>query len=470
MVEHSDKHALFNQIWDAHVIGTLDDGRDVLFVDRHLVHDVSSPQAFSDLRQKNIAVLHPELTFATADHIVATQSIRSDKTIKGGQPMIEALRAECRQSNITLFDLGDHEQGIIHVTMSEMGIIQPGNTVCCGDSHTCTLGALGSLALAIGTSETTQVLASQTIFRKKPKSICVTISGTLQTHVLAKDVILHIIAKLGTDGAEGYAIEFSGSFIAEMPMEARFTLCNMASEMGAVSAIIGVDQITWDYMSGRAYAPKGQALEQAMTYWSKLKSPTDTKFDKSFDIDVSDLSPQITWGTRPDQVIDIDAYVPGEENAANTGKTSGAQSRDYMGLKQDTPLLGQSVDVVFLGSCTNARLSDLRVAASILKGRKIASGVRGVVVPGSTRIRQQAEHEGLAEIFTSAGFEWRQSGCSMCAALNADRLKPLQRCISTSNRNFEGRQGVGGRTHLASPVTAAACAIAGKIIDVRTLV
>lgn len=459
---------LFDRIWAGHRIDTLEDGRDVLFIDRHLVHEVSSPQAFSDLSSAGLKVAYPELTFATVDHIVATQSGRGDETAPGGQAMIEALRFECKNAGITLFDVGHHGQGIVHVTMPEQGIVQPGNTACCGDSHTCTLGALGCLPLTVGTSETTQVLASQTVFRKKPRNMRISISGMASNILYPKDIILHIIGTLGADGATGCAVEFAGPVVRAMSMEGRFTLCNMASEMGAVSAVIGVDQTTLNYMRGRAYQPPDHLRQQAEENWRQLTSEIDTQFDKDITIDVTHLVPQITWGTSPDMVIDIDGVVPHTCSSQNSeDRTLYVKSANYMGVEPKSSIRGLKIDVVFIGSCTNARLSDLQSAADIVRGKRIADGVQGIVIPGSTYVKQQAEAKGIADVFTSAGFEWRESGCSMCAALNPDRLRPGQRCVSTSNRNFEGRQGPGGRTHLASPATAAACAIAGYITDVR---
>ena len=455
---------LFDRIWAEHKLDRLSDGRDVLFIDRHLVHEVSSPQAFSDLSSAGMKVAYPELTFATVDHIVATQNGRGDETVPGGREMIEALRAECAAAAITLFDVGDDGQGIVHVTMPEQGIIQPGNTVCCGDSHTCTLGALGCMPFTIGTSETTQVLASQTIFRKQPKNMLITVHGTPSELVYPKDIILHIIGRLGVDGAKGFAVEFAGPVVQAMSMEGRFTLCNMASEMGAASAIIGVDQLTLDYLIGKQFTPTGKMLDEAVTYWRGLHSSSTSSFEEKLEIDVTKLTPQITWGTSPDMVCNVDGNVPDREVEKSSQSERHAKSLDYMGLVPASSIKDLTVDVVFIGSCTNARLSDLQAAADVLNGKTIAQNVQGIVIPGSNRVKREAEDIGLSDIFISAGFEWREPGCSMCAALNPDRLKPGQRCVSTSNRNFEGRQGPGGRTHLASPATAAACAIAGRIV------
>lgn len=466
----TSSRTLFDRIWAEHRIDALEDGRDVLFIDRHLVHEVSSPQAFADLSSAGHTVSYPELTFATVDHIVATHSGRGDATVPGGQAMIEALRSDCKKAGIRLFDVGDDGQGIVHVTMPEQGIIQPGNTVCCGDSHTCTLGALGALPLTVGTSETTQVLAWQTVFRKKPGNMRIILSGTPSIHLSPKDIILHIIHTLGAGGAKGFAIEFAGPVVRAMSMEGRFTLCNMASEMGAASALVSVDQTTINYLRGRTYQPVGQLRHQAERHWLQLTSPTDGQFDRDVSIDITHLTPQITWGTSPDMVMDVDGEVP--QSCGHQGledEPLRAQSLTYMDLVPNASLRGLKIDVVFIGSCTNARLSDLQSAAQVVRGKRLADGVQGIVIPGSTHVKQQAEASGLAEIFTSAGFEWREPGCSMCAALNPDRLKPGQRCISTSNRNFEGRQGAGSRTHLASPATAAACAIAGYITDVREI-
>lgn len=453
--------SLLDKLWDAHCVTSLEDGRDLLFVDRHLIHDASSPQAFSDLAERGRSVKHPELTLATADHIVSTAIERTDNTIAGGREMIEALRRETGAHAIPLFDIGDAEQGVVHVTMAELGVVLPGSLVCCGDSHTCTLGALGALALAVGTSEITQILATQTVLRTKPKSKRIHLFGALAKHVCAKDVILHIARQIGANGAKGYAIEFAGPVVEEFTIEERFTLCNMASELGAATALIVPDAKTIAYLHGRVFAPVGEAWRSAIEDWSVLRSDPYALFDKECSFDVSGIGPQVSWGTRPDQVCAVDALPAVGDNP------QAADALEYMGIEPSRALEGIPIDFVFLGSCTNGRLSDLRIAASLLKGKKIAPGVRSIVVPGSSRVRMQAEAEGLDQIFMQAGFEWRQSGCSMCAALNDDRLHAGQRCLSTSNRNYEGRQGSGSRTHLASPATAAASALEGCIADPR---
>lgn len=470
MPDHIAGQTLFDRIWAEHGIETLADGRDVLFIDRHLVHEVSSPQAFSDLAASGLKVAYPQLTYATVDHIVATEPNRSDDTVPGGRAMIEALRAQCAGAGITLFDIDDDDQGIVHVTMPELGIIQPGQLVCCGDSHTCTLGALGCVPLVVGTSDATQVLATQTVFRKKPSNMRITIVGSRGEYISAKDIVLHCLGVVKSDGAKGHFVEFTGDVVFSMTMDERFTLCNMASEMGAAGAIIAVDEVTIDYLRKCKIRLPVSLGKQAEMAWSDLRSSDTARFDRDIVVDITDLKPQITWGTSPDETMDANGIVPQEPAFdGHEHNTKHAKQLDYMGLSNALPASKIRVDVVFIGSCTNARLSDLRSAAQVLNGKVIASHVRGIVVPGSKLVKRQAEAEGLADIFLTAGFEWREPGCSMCVALNADRLQPGERCVSTSNRNFEGRQGQGGRTHLASPATAAASAIAGYITDAQGL-
>lgn len=451
---------LFDKLWQAHEIEVLLDGRSMLFVDRHIIHDVSSPQAFSDLADRKLPVFYPELTFATADHIVSTEINRNDETIQGGKEMIQALRSATKAHGIQFIDVNDPDQGIIHICFSEQGVILPGNSVCCGDSHTCTLGAFGALAFAVGTSEITQILASQTVFRDKPKNMRIYLAGEFQKYTYAKDLVLHIINEIGANGARGFAIEFTGPLAESLSMEERFTLCNMAAEMGAATALFAPDDKTFAYLENKSHAPHGKKLQESIVNWRKLESDMNAVFDLSYEFNVDNLTPQITWGTSPDQGITIADNVPVSD--IQTDKAS----RKYMDVEEEQSLIGLPIDTVFIGSCTNARISDLRIAAAVIGGAKVANNVRGIVVPGSSQIRKQAEDEGLDVFFKKAGFEWRKSGCSMCAALNSDRMDANKRCISTSNRNYEGRQGVGSRTHLASPATAAACAIAGKIVDV----
>lgn len=451
---------LFAKLRDAHVVRDLGGGRLLVHIDRHLIHDVTSPQAFASMRDKGRRVRHPELTFATADHIVSTEPGRGDDTVPGGAEMIRALRDAAREHGFRNYDIGDPDQGIVHVIGPELGLALPGLTIVCGDSHTTTLGALGAWAWGIGTSDVEHALVTQTLVVNEPKTMRATISGALAKHVSAKDLILALIAQIGVDGALGHALEFAGATVRALDMESRFTLCNMAVEASARTALVAPDDTTFAYVEGRPLTPKGAAFARAVADWRELPGDSGASFDREVALDASALAPRITWGTDPAQNHAIDAAVP-----ANAPR----RALEYLGIEAGKPLVGLKLDKVFIGSCTNARLSDLRAAASAIAGRKVAAHVRAVVVPGSGRVKREAEALGLHETFLRAGFEWREPGCSMCAGLNGDRLAPFERCLATSNRNFEGRQGPNTRTHLASPATAAASAIAGVIADPRAV-
>jgi 3-isopropylmalate/(R)-2-methylmalate dehydratase large subunit len=461
---------LFEKLWDAHVVADLGADRALIHIDRHILHDVTSPQAFSGLALAGRAVANPELTFATADHIVSTDPGRGDATVPGGAEMIRALRDSAAQHGIAHFDVGDERQGIVHVIAPELGIALPGLTLVCGDSHAGTVGALGAWAWGIGTSEVEHVLATQTLVVRKPKTMRVTIAGRLPPGVGAKDLILHIIGRIGSAGATGYALEFAGTAVSALDMDARFTLCNMGVEAGARASLIAPDETTIGYVAERPYAPAGSRWDTARAAWRDLPSDDDARHDREVAVDAA-IAPQVTWGTSPEQVADIAGRVPDPDAEPDRNRRRAMeQALAYMDLAPGTPLEGLSVDVVFIGSCTNGRIGDLRAAASVLRGRKVAAGVRALVVPGSGPVKRAAEAEGLDRAFRDAGFEWREPGCSMCAGLNADKVAPRRRCVSTSNRNFEGRQGPLARTHLASPATAAAAAVAGRLVDVRRLI
>jgi 3-isopropylmalate/(R)-2-methylmalate dehydratase large subunit len=450
--------SLFAKLRDAHVVRDLGGGRLLVHIDRHLIHDVTSPQAFASMREKGRRVRHPELTFATADHIVSTSPGRGDETVPGGAEMIRALRDAAREHGFRNYDIGDPDQGIVHVIGPELGLALPGLTIVCGDSHTTTLGALGAWAWGIGTSDVEHTLVTQTLTVAEPRTMRATISGAFAKHVSAKDLILALIAQIGVDGALGHALEFAGTTVSALDMESRFTLCNMAVEASARTALVAPDDTTFAYVEGRPLAPKGAAFARAVAAWRELPGDSGASFDREVALDATALAPRITWGTDPAQNHDIDAAVPAE---------APRRALDYQGIEAGKPLLGLKLGKVFIGSCTNARLSDLRAAAAAIAGRKVAAHVRAVVVPGSGRVKREAEALRLHETFLRAGFEWREPGCSMCAGLNDDRLAPFERCLATSNRNFEGRQGPNTRTHLASPATAAASAIAGAIADPR---
>lgn len=459
---------LFQKLWDQHRIVDLPGGETLVHIDRHLLYEITSPQAFDGLRQAGRKVRNPELTFGTTDHLISTRPNRDDQTVEGGVELIRAFRSSTSEHGIRHFDVQDPQQGIVHVIAPELGIALPGTTLVCGDSHSGTVGAMGSWAWGIGTSSVEQVLATQTLAVRKPKTMRIVIDGRLGSGVTAKDLILYLIGQIGTAGATGYALELAGQVIEDMPMEGRFTLCNMGVEAGARTTLIAPDETTFEYLRGREFAPKGDAFDAAVSNWRNLKSDKGAVFDRELRLDASSVAPQITWGTSPEQVIPIDTLVPLTGTYTDSEKRSAAErALDYMGLKPGTSLLGTKVDLVFIGSCTNSRLSDLVAAAKIVRNHKVASHVRALVVPGSMTVKREAEAIDLHRVFMNAGFEWREPGCSMCAAVNDDIVQPGARSVSTSNRNFEGRQGPRSRTHLASPAMAAAAAITGVITDVR---
>ncbi|MFI9385621.1 3-isopropylmalate dehydratase large subunit [Kutzneria sp. NPDC052558] len=456
---------LAEKVWDAHLVRKGDGAEpDLIYIDLHLVHEVTSPQAFDGLRLAGRPVRRPDLTIATEDHNVPTVDIELPIADPVSRTQVETLRRNCAEFGVRLHPMGDAEQGIVHVVGPQLGLTQPGMTVVCGDSHTSTHGAFGSIAFGIGTSEVEHVLATQTLPLKPFKTMAINVNGTLGEGVTAKDVILAVIAKIGTGGGQGYILEYRGDAIEAMSMEARMTVCNMSIEAGARAGMIAPDDTTFDYIKGRQHAPRGADWDTAVEYWRSLATDADATFDVEVDIDANTLTPFVTWGTNPGQGLPLGDRVPdpediGDENA----KVAAEKALAYMGLEPGTPLREIHVDTVFLGSCTNGRIEDLRAAAAVLQGRKVASDVRMLVVPGSMRVRAQAESEGLDKVFTAAGAEWRSAGCSMCLGMNPDQLKPGERSASTSNRNFEGRQGKGGRTHLVSPLVAAATAVRGTL-------
>jgi 3-isopropylmalate/(R)-2-methylmalate dehydratase large subunit len=461
---------LYDKIWDAHVAHEADDGTCLLYIDRHLVHEVTSPQAFEGLRLAGRAVRAPDKTIAVPDHNVPTTLDRA-KGIENedSRIQVEALDKNAKDFGIHYYPVSDVRQGIVHIVGPEQGWTLPGMTVVCGDSHTATHGAFGALAHGIGTSEVEHVLATQTLIQKKSKNMRVEITGKLRPGVTAKDITLSVIGKTGTAGGTGYVIEYCGEAIRDLSMEGRMTVCNMAIEGGARAGLIAPDEKTYEYCNGRPHAPKGAAWETAIAWWKTLYSDDDAQWDLVVTLKGEDIAPVVTWGTSPEDVLPITGIVPAASDFTG-GKVEAAQrALDYMGLTPGTKLSDIEIDTVFIGSCTNGRIEDLRAAAAILKGKKIKDGLRAMVVPGSGLVRAQAEEEGLADIFIAAGFEWRLAGCSMCLAMNPDQLQPGERCAATSNRNFEGRQGRGGRTHLMSPGMAAAAAITGKLTDVREM-
>jgi|TARA_B110000091_G_scaffold158075_1_gene168429 3-isopropylmalate/(R)-2-methylmalate dehydratase large subunit len=459
---------LYDKIWQAHTVASINEQTDLLYIDRHLVHEVTSPQAFAGLREKNRTVRCPEKTFATMDHNVSTKSRSLDAASEVSKNQLMALDKNCKEFGIVLYDLNSINQGIVHVMGPEQGITLPGTTIVCGDSHTSTHGAFGALAHGIGTSEVEHVLATQTLQQKKAKSLKIQINGVLRPTVTAKDLIMAVIGKLGTAGGTGYVAEFCGAGIEALSMEARMTLCNMSIEMGAKAGLIASDQITYDYLKGRPFAPKGADFDAAVEYWETLKTDEGAHFDLVVELNADDIQPQITWGTSPEQVIGVDECIPDPDKEPDLIKADAIRSAlKYMGLKAGDKLSSAKVDTVFIGSCTNSRIEDLRAAAKIVEGKQVVAGIEALIVPGSGLVKKQAEDEGLADIFKAAGFEWREPGCSMCLAMNDDRLEAGKRCASTSNRNFEGRQGRGGRTHLVSPAMAAAAAIHGHFVDIR---
>ena len=456
---------LFDKIWNQHVISDLGDGNDLIYIDRIFLHERTGSVALKSLDEKGISVRSPNQVFATIDHIVDTLPGRGDATMMpSGTQFIESLRESVRREKINFFDLNTSRQGIVHVVSPELGIALPGITYICPDSHTCSLGALGALAWGVGSSECEHALATNTLIKEKPKSMLVMINGAPKDGVTAKDIILYLISEYGANGANGHAIEFRGKTIDEMSIESRLTLCNMAVEFGAMTGIMSPDEKTIDYISGKAFAPKEEEQELAEEYWAKLKSDEDAHFSKVIEIDASKLSSYVTWGTSPEHAIEIEEKIP-SINQANSSKENESikKALEYMGLQENDAIKGTKIDAAFIGSCTNIRLSDLRVAASILEGKKIAPGIKAICVPGSSTVKKDAESEGLDKIFISAGFEWRESGCSMCFFAGGESFGENERVISTTNRNFENRQGKKTRTHLASPATVAASAIKGEI-------
>ena len=460
---------LYDKLWDAHVVHQESDGTCLLYIDRHLVHEVTSPQAFEGLKLANRKPWRISANLAVADHNVPTTARAQGIVDPVSRLQVETLDANCEQYGITEFRMNDLRQGIVHIIGPEQGATLPGMTVVCGDSHTSTHGAVGALAFGIGTSEVEHVLATQTLLMKKAKNMLVRVEGELPRGCTAKDLVLYIIGVIGAAGGTGYAIEFGGSTLRALSVEGRMTVCNMAIEAGARSGMVAVDQKTIDYFRGRPYAPIGALWDQAVGYWQTLHSDEGARFDRVVEIDARQVVPQVTWGTSPEMVLPIDARVPDPDKEKDDVRRSGMErALEYMGLKPNMPITDIRIDRVFIGSCTNARIEDIRAAAAVARGRRVASSVKqAMVVPGSGLVKAQAEKEGLDKILKEAGFEWREPGCSMCLAMNADRLEPGERCASTSNRNFEGRQGQGGRTHLVSPAMAAAAAIAGHFVDVR---
>ena len=461
---------LFEKVWEQHIVPEPANEPALLYIDLHLVHEVTSPQAFEGLRLAGRKLRRPDRTVATVDHNVPT--IAADRLVIKDDiaaRQIDALRRNCKEFGVELYDVDSREQGIVHVIGPELGITKPGMTIVCGDSHTSTHGAFGALAFGIGTSEVEHVMATQCLPQSRPKTFRISVEGELPQGVTAKDIVLGIIGRIGTDGATGCVIEFAGSAIRSLSMEGRMTICNMSIEAGARAGMIAPDQTTFDYLKGRRFAPQGAAWDEAVAAWSRLKTDEGATFDRELVIPAIELTPYVTWGTNPGQVIPINAEIPGADTAASEADRRGIErALEYMGLKPGTPIEEVAINRVFLGSCTNSRIEDLRAAAAVVSGYRVHPNVNAIVVPGSHLVKEQAEREGLDRIFREAGFEWREPGCSMCLGMNPDILQPGDRCASTSNRNFEGRQGRGGRTHLVSPMMAAAAAIKGHFSDIRT--
>ena len=461
-------YTIYDKIWNEHLVHEQEDGTSLLFVDRHLINEVTSPQAFEGLRNSKRKVRQPKLTLAVADHNVPTTDRSKGISDQESKIQVEALDSNCKEFGIQIFGMNDKRQGIVHIIGPEQGFTQPGTIIVCGDSHTATHGAFGALAFGIGTSEVEHVLATQTLVQKKSKNFRINVNGKLPIGVTSKDVILQIIGKIGTAGGTGYVIEYAGDLISNLSVENRMTICNMTIEGGARAGLIQPDQKVFDYLKDKPMSPKKENWEKALEYWSNLKSDEGANFDKEINLNGKDIKPMVTWGTSPQDVVTIDGKVPNPKNETDPDKKNSIErSLKYMGLNSDVSVKDIKIDKVFIGSCTNGRIEDLREAAKILKDKKIANHVNAMVVPGSGLVKEKAEQEGLDKIFINSGFEWREPGCSMCLAMNADKLKPGERCASTSNRNFEGRQGRGGRTHLVSPGMAAAAAISGNLDDVR---
>ncbi|WGV27222.1 3-isopropylmalate dehydratase large subunit [Halotia branconii] len=464
------KGTLFDKVWDLHTVGTLPSGLTQLFIGLHLIHEVTSPQAFAMLRERGLKVLFPEQTVATVDHIVPTENQARPFSDRLAEDMIQALEQNCQENNITFYNIGSGSQGIVHVIAPEQGLTQPGMTIACGDSHTSSHGAFGAIAFGIGTSQVRDVLASQTLALAKLKVRKIEVNGTLNPGVYAKDVILHIIRTLGVKGGVGYAYEFAGTTFEQMNMEERMTVCNMAIEGGARCGYVNPDQVTYDYLQGRDFAPKGADWDKAVNWWESIKSDADAEYDDVVVFDAAEIPPTVTWGITPGQGIGVNQFVPKPEDLLEEDRFIAEEAYSYMDLFPGQPIKGTKIDVCFIGSCTNGRISDLREAAKIAQGRHVAEGVKAFVVPGSERVKQEAEAEGLHKIFQAAGFEWREPGCSMCLAMNPDKLQGRQISASSSNRNFKGRQGSSsGRTLLMSPAMVATAAIKGEVSDVREL-
>ena len=452
---------LFDKVWDNHVVESIKDGPDIFFIDKHLIHEVTSPQAFDELKEKNLEVFDPKRVLATVDHNVPTlnQHLPIEDDLSRNQ--VEKLKSNCFENNIELFGLGNPNQGIVHVIGPELGITQPGMTIVCGDSHTSTHGAFGAIAFGIGTSQVAQVLASQCLLLNKPKKMRVNVNGKLNKNVTPKDVILYIISKLGTDGGTGYFVEYSGNIFSEMSMEGRMTVCNMSIEMGARGGMIAPDKVTYEYLEGKPYAPKGDLFNSKVDEWENLKSDSDAEFDKEYFFEAEEIYPMLTYGTNPGMGIKYSDLIPKSDNKSDI------KSLEYMGFKSGESLIGKKINYVFIGSCTNSRIEDFRIVAEYIKDKKKAKNVNALIVPGSQNVLNEIRKEGLDKIFMSSGFEIRQPGCSACLAMNDDKIPPGEICVSTSNRNFEGRQGPGSRTILSSPLMAAATAVNGKIIDIN---
>ncbi len=461
---------LFDKIWNSHLVNVQDDGTCLIYIDRHLTHEVTSPQAFEGLRNAGRKVRRPDLTLAVIDHDVPTTDRSKPIDDEDARIQIEAMRKNCEEFGVELFDIHDIRQGIVHVIGPEQGFTLPGTTLVCGDSHTATHGAFGALAFGIGTTEVEHVLATQTLLQTPLRNMRITVDGSLATGVTAKDLILAIIGEIGTAGGTGHVIEYTGQAIRDLSMEGRMTVCNMTIEAGARAGLVAPDEKTFDYLMGRPKSPKAGAWEQAVTFWKTLPSDDGARYEKEVTLKAADIAPQVTWGTSPEDVVPITANVPAPDDFDDPGKRESAKmALDYMDLAPGTPMTDIAIDYAFVGACTNGRIEDIRAAAAIAKGRKVADGVTALIVPGSGLIKEQAEEEGLADILIEAGFEWREPGCSMCLAMNPDRVPPGKRCAATSNRNFKGRQGPDSRTHLVSPAMAAAAAVTGRLADVREL-